>query len=106
MFSTIHLSQKEIRVPLRDSLIKGYLATVAQLFFALQRLINKFPVRLKLSGKLFKIRCSMSLATKMIVAFVIVFFRPLISAILVFFDFSKTKLKIYRKIRFPIEQKK
>jgi len=49
----------------------------------------------------------MSRATKMIVAFVIVSFRPVISAILTFFfDFSKTKLKIFRKIRFPIKQNK
>ena len=53
-------------------------------FFALQRLINKFQVRLILSGKVFKIGCLMSRA-KMIVAFVIVIFKPLISANLTFF---------------------
>ena len=37
----------------------GYIATAAQLFLYLQRLVNKFQVRPKLSGKLLKIRCSM-----------------------------------------------
>ena len=48
----------------------------------------------------------MSRATKMIAAFVIVIFRPLISAILNFFlfDFQKN-LKIFRKIPFPVEHK-
>ena len=46
-------------------------------------------------------------ARKMIVAFVIVIFRPLISAILNFFGrFFKKKFKIFRKIRFPVEHKK
>ena len=50
----------------------------------------------------------MSRATKMIAAFVIVIFRPLISAILTFFlfDFSKKNLKCFRKIRFPAKHKK
>ena len=51
---------------------------------------------LKLFGKLVKIRFSMSHATKIMVAFVIVIFRPLISYISTFFFFSK-KIKYFEK---------
>ena len=49
----------------------------------------------------------MSRVTKIIISFVIVIFRPLISDIFnFFFRFSKKKIKYFQKIQFLIEHKK